>query len=111
MEDCFDIFEIDEDTLKKIKEKTKNDNVKVINLIKSIEKYVAENSDDLSLIPLAVRAQEIQQRYEDRQEETQKILDELSTLIESEVKKKKNSRQKGFDGLAAFVYTVLVDKK
>ena len=107
----FDIFEIDEDTLKKIKEKTRNDNVKVINLIKSIEKYVAENSDDLSLIPLAVRAQEIQQRYEDRQEETQKILDELSTLIESEVKKKKEQQAKGFDGLASFVYTVLVDKK
>jgi type I restriction enzyme R subunit len=107
----FDIFEIDEDTLKKIKEKTRNDNVKVINLIKSIEKYVAENSDDLSLIPLAVRAQEIQERYEDRQEETQKILDELSTLIESEVKKKKEQQAKGFDGLASFVYTVLVDKK
>ncbi|TVM03911.1 MAG: restriction endonuclease subunit R [Candidatus Brocadia sp. WS118] len=107
----FDIFEIGEDTLKKIKEKTRNDNVRVINLIKSIEKYVAENSDDLSLIPLAVRAQEIQERYENRQEETRKILDELSTLIESEVKKKKEQQAKGFDGLASFIYTVLVDKK
>ncbi len=107
----FDIFEIDEDALKKIKEKTRNDNVRVINLIKSIEKYVAENSDDLSLIPLAVRAQEIQERYENRQEETRKILDELSTLIESEVKKKKEQQAKGFDGLASFIYTVLADKK
>ena len=36
----FDVFEIDEETLKKIKEKGKNNNVKAINLIKSIEKYV-----------------------------------------------------------------------
>lgn len=107
----FDVFEIDEETLKKIKEKGKSNNVKVINLIKSIEKYVAENSSDLSLIPLAVRVQEIQQRYEDRQEETQKILDELSTLIESEVKKKKEQQAKGFDGLASFIYTILIDKK
>lgn len=107
----FDIFEIDEDTLKKIKEKTGNDNVRVINLIKSIEKYVAENSDDLSLIPLVVRAQEIQERYENRQEETRKILDELSTIMESEVKRKKEQQAKGFDGLASFIYTVLVDKK
>src|SRR3989339_2091473 len=107
----FDIFEIDEDTLKKIKEKPRNDNVKVINLIKSIEKYVAENSDDLSLIPLAVRAQEIQQRYEDRQEETKRVLDELMDLIESEIKRKQEQKTKGFDGLASFICTVLVDKK
>lgn len=107
----FDVFEIGEGTLKKIKEKGKNDNVKVINLIKSIEKYVAENSDDLSLIPLAVRAQEIEQRYGDRQEETKRVLDELSNLIENEVKRKKEQQAKGFDGLASFVYTVLVDKK
>lgn len=106
-----DIFEIGEDALKKIKEKTKNNNVKVINLIKSIEKYVAENSDDLSLIPLAARAQEIQERYESRQEETQKILDDLSSLIENEVRRKKEQQAKGFDGLASFIYTVLTDKK
>jgi type I restriction enzyme R subunit len=107
----FDVFEIDEETLKKIKEKGKNNNVKVINLIKSIEKYVEENSGDLSLIPLAVRAQEIQERYEDRQEETKRVLDELMDLIESEIKRKQEQKAKGFDGLASFICTVLVDKK
>lgn len=107
----FDVFEIDEETLKKIKEKGKNNNVKVINLIKSIEKYVEENSGDLSLIPLAVRAQEIQERYEDRQEETKRVLDELTDLIESEIKRKQEQKAKGFDGLASFICTVLVDKK
>lgn len=107
----FDIFEIDEHTLEKIKDKNKKGNVKIINLIKSIEKYVEEHSNDLSLIPLAVRAQEIQQRYEDRQGETQKVLDELSALLEGELKRKKEQQAKGFDGLASFVNTVLVDKK
>ena len=107
----FDVFEIDEETLKKIKEKCKNNNVKVINLIKSIEKYVEENAGDLSLIPLAVRAQEIQERYEDRQEETQRVLDELTALVESEIKRKEEQKAKRFDGLASFICTVLADKK
>jgi type I restriction enzyme R subunit len=107
----FDIFEIDGTALKKIQDKSKQGNVKVINLIKSIEKYVQENSGDLSLIPLAVRAQEIEERYEDRQEETQKVLDELSALLESELKRKKEQQAKGFDGLASFINTVLVDRK
>lgn len=106
----FDIFEIDEATLKRIKEKSKNNNVKVINLIKSIQKYVEENSGDLSLIPLAVRVQEIQERYEDRQEETKRVLDELTALIETEIKRKKEQKAKGFDGLASFIYTILADK-
>lgn len=106
----FDIFEIDEVALKKIKKKGKNDNVKVINLIKSIQKYVEENSGDLSLIPLAVRAQEIQERYENRQKGTKRALDELTALIESEIKRKKEQEAKGFDGLASFIYTVLTDK-
>src|SRR3990167_8330551 len=105
----FDVFEIDEETLKKIKETGKNNNVKVINLIKSIEKYVEENAGDLSLIPLAVRAQEIQERYENRQEETQRVLDELTDLIESEIKRKQEQKAKGFDGLASFICTDKVD--
>lgn len=107
----FDIFPIDENALERIKEKTQNDNVKVINLIKSINKYVEEHSGDLSLIPLAVRAQEIQQLYEERQEETKRILNKLSNVIESEIERKKEQQAKGFDGLASFVYTVLVDKQ
>ena len=105
-----DVFEIDENGLKKIKDKSGNKNVKVINLIKSIEKYVAEHSGDISLIPLAVRAQEIQQGYEDRQEETQRVLDELTALIEEELKRRKEQEAKGFDGLASFIYTVLGEK-
>ncbi|HUW19511.1 MAG TPA: HsdR family type I site-specific deoxyribonuclease [Sedimentisphaerales bacterium] len=107
----FDIFPIDESALRKIQDKNKKSNVKVINLIKSIEKYVEDNYDDISLIPLAVRAQQIEQLYEDRQEETQRVLDALSVLVESELKRRKEQQAKGFDGLASFINTVLVDKK
>lgn len=106
-----DIFEINEQTLKTIKEKGKNNNVKVINLIKSIEKYIKDKPDDLSLIPLAERARLIQQSYEDRQEETQRVIDELLITIENEVNRKKEQKEKGFDGFSSFVYTVLNDKK
>jgi type I restriction enzyme R subunit len=111
LESGLEVFPIDEATLDKIKQRHQNDNVKVINLIKSIEKYVEENSGDLSLMPLAVKAQEIQQLYEDRQQETQKVLDELAALIESEIKRREEARAKGFDGLAAFIWVILSDKQ
>ncbi|MFH1825352.1 MAG: HsdR family type I site-specific deoxyribonuclease [Candidatus Firestonebacteria bacterium] len=106
-----DIYEINENTLKKIKEKGKNNNTKVINLVKSIEKYVIDNPDDLLLISLSARAKAIQELYEDRQEETQDILDELYSAIETHLEQKKEMEAKGFDGMSAFVNTVLTDKK
>ncbi|MBP7055680.1 MAG: HsdR family type I site-specific deoxyribonuclease [Candidatus Omnitrophica bacterium] len=106
-----EIFPINEDTLKTIKNKNQGNNVKIINLIKSIEKYIDENSGDITLIPLATRAQEVEEKYERRQEETARVLEELTALIENELERKKEQKAKGFDDLTSFVYSVLVDKK
>jgi len=106
-----DVYEINESTLKKIKEKGKNNNTKVINLIKSIKTYVDDAPTDLSLIPLSARAKAIQEMYEDRQEETQSVLDELYSALEDHLEQKAKMKAKGFDGMSAFVNTVLADKK
>lgn len=107
----FEVYEIDEEGLKKIQGKNQPPNVKVINLIKSIEKYVDENSGDPSLIPLALRAQAVKEKYDERQEDTKDALDELLKMSQNEIKAREEKKAKGFDGLAAFIYSTVLDKE
>ncbi|MBU2521396.1 MAG: DUF3387 domain-containing protein, partial [Proteobacteria bacterium] len=111
LEHITEFFEINEDTLKKIKEKHKDYNVKVINLIKSIEKQAEEKSDDLFLLSMKEMAQRVQDRYEDRQISTQEALAELARLYKDEIRRRKEQTEKGLDGLTFFVYRSLLDKK
>jgi len=53
------------------KNKGENDNTKIINLVKTIEKIADEESNDPYLIMLAERARAVQEKYEDRQITTQ----------------------------------------
>ncbi|MDR0714637.1 MAG: HsdR family type I site-specific deoxyribonuclease, partial [Bacteroidales bacterium] len=103
-------LEINEQTIQKIKDSQGNDNTKVINLIKSIEKIADENSDDPFLIGLKERAEAVEDNYENRQISTQEALDEIRRLCEEDVKRKKEQAQKGFDGLTFFIYRLLSDK-
>jgi len=107
----FDYFEINEEGLKRIQKLNKPDNVKVINLIKSIQKYVKENSGDLSLIPLSVRAEMVKAMYDERQKNTKDALLELTAIFENELKAQQEKKAKGFDGLTAFIYNIVMDKK
>lgn len=110
LEQVTEFFEINEETIKKIKETGKNDNVKVINLVKSIEKIAEENSDDPFLIGLRERAQQVEENYEDRQLSTREALDELKKIFKNDVERKKAQAEKGFDGLTFFIYQTLKDK-
>lgn len=103
-------FEINEKSIEYIKSKNKNENTKVINLIKSIEKIAEEHSDDPFLIGLRERAEAIEERYEDRQLSTQEALVEIRKIYEDDVKRKKEQAEKGFDGLTFFIYRSLLDK-
>lgn len=107
----FDFFEINEEGLKRIQEINKPGNVKVINLVKSIQKYVEEHSGDLSLIPLSARAEAVKAKYDERQENTKDALIELTAIFENELKAQQEKKAKGFDGLAAFIYSTVLDKK
>lgn len=105
-----DFFEVNEKSIEYIKNKGKNDNTKVINLIKSIEKIAEEKSDDPFLIGLVERAEAVKEQYENRQISTQEALDEIRKIYEDDVKRKREQAEKGFDGLTFFIYRTLIDK-
>ena len=106
-----EFFEINEHTIKKIKDTQDNDNTRVINLVKSIENIADKESDDPFLIGIKERAEAVQERYENRQMSTQEALDEIRKLYEEDVERRKEQAEKGFDGLTFFIYRTLLDKK
>jgi type I restriction enzyme R subunit len=106
-----DLVEINADTIQLIRAKRGGDGTKVINLIKSIEKTAAENSDDPFLIAMAERAQAVQESFEQRQTSTADALEKLLQDVERNETRKKEQAEKGFDGLTFFVYRTLLDAK
>ena len=106
-----EFFEINSRTVDYIKSKGENDNTKIINLVKTIEKIAEDESTDPYLIMVSERARAVQENYEDRQITTQAALDELLALIEENTKRKQEQTEKGFDGLTFFVYRTLLDAK
>jgi len=106
-----EFFEINEETIKKIKATQKNDNTRVINLIKSIETIADDNSDDPFLIGLKERAEIVEDNYENRQISTQKALEEIQSLYQADIRRRKEQAERGYDGLTFFVYQSLIDKR
>nr|MBC8146390.1 HsdR family type I site-specific deoxyribonuclease [Bacteroidota bacterium] len=110
LEESNELFEINEKTIEKIKATNKNDNTRVINLVKSIEQIAEKESDDPFLIGLLERAEAVEDQYENRQVSTQEALAEIRKIYEDDIKRKKEQAEKGFDGLTFFIYRTLIDK-
>lgn len=106
-----EFFEINEKTIQKIKDSQDNDNTKVINLIKSIEKIADENSDDPFLIGIKERAEAVEENYESRQLSTQEALEEIRKLYEEDLKRRKEQAEKGFDDLTFFIYKKMLESE
>lgn len=104
-----EVLEINEHTVDYIISKKGGDGVKIINLVKSIEKKAEEESDDPNLITMAERARAVQESFEDRQTSTADALVELMKEVESNEARKKQQAEKGFDGLTWFVDRTLLD--
>ena len=102
-----DFVEINAKTIETITNKAGGNTTKVINLVKSIEKTAEENSDDPFLVAMAERAKSIQERFENRQTNTQETLDLLIVEIQQNEQRKKEQLAKGFDNLSFFVYQSL----
>lgn len=99
-----DIIEINEKTIDIIKQKGYSDNIKVINLIKSIKKVAEEHSGDPFLFVMAERAKQIQEQYENRQLSTGEALQMLFDEIKkNELRKKEQARLK-LDDLTFFLH-------
>ena len=105
-----DLFEINEHTLEEIKKSHKPDNIKIINLIKSIDKSADEEEGDLVLLSMKQKADAILEGYEDRQLTTEETLARLESLIQRTVEQKKEQAEKQFDDITYFVYLLLIEK-
>jgi type I restriction enzyme R subunit len=105
---ALEIYEINEDLLRKLEESKKSDTEKVFNLIKSIEKEVRDRSG-LSpyLISIGERAEAIAEMYKERQKNTQEALDELKKLIEEINRARREETEKKMSSPAFTVYWLL----
>lgn len=104
-----ELFELNDKSIEYIKSKNKNENTKIINLIKSIERIADESSEDPFLVSLLERAEAVEEQYENRQISTKKALEEIQKIYEDDVKRKKQQAEKGFDGLTFLTYRILLN--
>ncbi len=100
--DGTELVGLDKETIDAIKEGRKPDNVKVINLIKSIDKIAEKESGDLVLISLREKALQIQEDYEERIITTEEALDKLKSVLDEVAEKEKKQKEKGLDDLEYF---------
>ena len=105
------VVRIDAETIDLINAQAGGDATKVINLIKSIEKIAADESEDPFLIAMTERAQAVQESFESRQTTTAEALEKLMLEVEANEARKREQAEKGFDGLTFFVYRTLLDEK
>lgn len=78
-----DIYEINEDTLRKIEESKATDTEKIFNLMKSIAKLIKDKApNSLYLISIGEKAELIAKLYKERQRNAQQALEELKRIIE-----------------------------
>lgn len=78
-----EIFEINEDTLRKIEESKASDTEKIFNLIKSIGKTISDNVNWAPyLISIGEKAELIARLFKQRQKSTEETLEELKKIIQ-----------------------------
>jgi type I restriction enzyme R subunit len=105
-----DFVEINENTIEVIKQQGGGDNVRVINLIKSITKAAEEQSGDPFLVAMAERARAVQESYENRQTSTAEALRELQAEIERNTERHREQAKRGLDSVTYFVLTRLKEE-
>ncbi|MDO9538373.1 MAG: HsdR family type I site-specific deoxyribonuclease, partial [Thermoplasmata archaeon] len=90
-----EIYEIDENTIRKIEDSKSTDTEKIFNLLRGIDKTIRLELDKSPyLISIAEKAELIAELYKERQKTTQDILDELKKLIEEMNTAKKAQTEK-----------------
>jgi type I restriction enzyme R subunit len=106
-----EFFEINEDTLEKIKKENGGDNTKVVNLVKNIQKKAEEESADLFLLSLSEKAQEVMDQYQERQITTRQALERLEKYLSEDIKRQKEQQDKKLNTLDFYILKLLEGKK
>jgi type I restriction enzyme R subunit len=106
-----ELIKLDEKGIEIIKEKNQPDEVKIINLIKSIQKLAEEKANDPVLISVKERAENIMDAYSSRQMTTQEALKQLLGLADNEAKRNEEQQKEGISSVAWFIRDVLSQEK
>lgn len=106
-----ELIKLDEKGIEIIKGKNQPDEIKIINLIKSIQKLAEENAGDPVLISVKDRAENIMDAYSSRQITTQEALKHLLELADSEVKRSAEQQKENISSVAWFIRDVLASEK
>ncbi|HOJ65662.1 MAG TPA: HsdR family type I site-specific deoxyribonuclease [Paludibacteraceae bacterium] len=103
-----DIFEINEETLEEIEKSKTSDIEKVFNLIKSIERTVAQEGNTAPYLKsIAEEAEMLAKLFQERQKTTQETLEELKKIIEEIVTAKKEQVEKNMTSEIFSIYWIL----
>lgn len=105
-----EVIELDEKGIELIKTKNQPDEVKIINLIKSIQRLAEEKSNDPVLISVKERAEDIMEAYTNRQLTTQDALKQLLELADGEAKRNERQKEEGLTSIAWFIRDVLTEQ-
>lgn len=106
-----ELIKLDEKGIEVIKNKNQPDEIKIINLIKSIQKLAEEKSNDPVLISVKERAEDIMEAYSDRQISTQDALKQLLELADGEAARSVEQEKEGITSIAWFIRDVLANEK
>jgi type I restriction enzyme R subunit len=102
-----DLIKLDEKGIQIIKNQNQPDEIKIINLVKSIRKIAEQKANDPVLISVKERAEDIMKRYETRQITTQEALKHLLELSEKEAKRQEQQVKEGISSVAWFLRDIL----
>jgi len=105
-----EIYEINEDTLRKIEESSASDREKIFNLLKSIRNSILDNLGQLYLISIGEKAALIAELYKQRQKTTLETLEELKKLIEEINTARKEQEEKNIPVEVFTIYWYFKDK-
>ncbi|WP_340695721.1 HsdR family type I site-specific deoxyribonuclease [Hydrogenobacter thermophilus] len=111
IKDGLEVYEIDENILKKLEEERLSDTEKIYNLSISIEKLVEKEGLRLPyLISIGERAKAIMEQYKRRQLSTNQALEEIKKLIEEINRAKLEQAQMKIDDTQFSIYWLLKEK-
>lgn len=107
-----EIYEINENTLKKLEESSASNIEKVFNLLKSVQETVKNESNNSPyLISISEKAVLISEMFKERQKTTEEILEELKKIVTEINTAKAEQKSIGLEKDAFSIYWILKEGK
>ena len=109
IKNTLDVYEVDENTLKKLEESNASDTEKIFNLVKSVHKAITEKGNEQPyLISIGEKANNIVQSFKEKQKTTRETLDALKDVIEEMNQARKEQAEKN---MADEIFTIFWELK